>query len=213
MGSDAGRDDEGPAHRVSVSAFGIGKWQVTNGEYDTFLHSSPAAPRPPHRDDPGFHHADQPVVAVSWFDAVRYCQWLGEVTGRPFRLPTEAEWECAARGGVEGALHPWGDDPRSRPDHHARWIGGPEKRATGTPNGFGVYDMCENVHEWCSDWYGAGYYATSPARDPRGPETGSRRASRGGSWRHQIKVSRCAARSSIPPELRYADYGFRVACG
>lgn len=213
MGSDAGRDDEDPAHRVSVSAFDIGKWQVTNGEYDTFLHSSPTALRPPHRDDPGFHHPDQPVVAVSWFDAVRYCQWLGEVTGRPFRLPTEAEWECAARGGVEGALYPWGDDPQSRPDHQARWIGGPEKRATGAPNGFGVYDMCENVHEWCSDWYGAGYYAASPGQNPLGPETGSRRASRGGSWRHQIKVSRCAARSSIPPELRYADYGFRVACG
>ncbi len=72
--------------------------------------------------------------------------------------------------------------------------------------------MCDNVHEWCSDWYAPDYYAVSPERNPRGPETGERRASRGGSWRHHIKMSRCAARSSIPPEFQYADYGFRVAC-
>jgi formylglycine-generating enzyme required for sulfatase activity len=72
--------------------------------------------------------------------------------------------------------------------------------------------MCENVHEWCSDWFDARYYAQSPDRNPRGPESGTRRASRGGSWRHHIKISRCAARSSIPPEFQYADYGFRVAC-
>jgi formylglycine-generating enzyme required for sulfatase activity len=82
----------------------------------------------------------------------------------------------------------------------------------GTPNGFGLYDVCTNVHEWCSDWYGAEYYAISPQRDPRGPGHGTRRVSRGGSWRHHVKVTRCAARSSIPPDFRYTDYGFRVAC-
>jgi formylglycine-generating enzyme required for sulfatase activity len=71
--------------------------------------------------------------------------------------------------------------------------------------------MCENVHEWCSDWYDANYYAVSPAENPQGPAHGKRRSSRGGAWRHHIKFSRCAARSSIPPEFRYADYGFRVA--
>ena len=71
--------------------------------------------------------------------------------------------------------------------------------------------MCDNVHEWCADWYAPSYYAVSPDRNPQGPETGDRRASRGGSWRHHIKISRCAARSSIPPEFQYADYGFRVA--
>lgn len=84
-------------------------------------------------------------------------------------------------------------------------------RAFG-PNGFGPYDICTNVHEWCKDWFGADYYASSPERNPRGPETGARRSSRGGSWRHHIKGTRCAARSSIPPQFKYADYGFRVAC-
>jgi formylglycine-generating enzyme required for sulfatase activity len=77
--------------------------------------------------------------------------------------------------------------------------------------------MCDNVHEWCSDWYDPHYYAVSPQQNPRGPERppeiGQRKASRGGSWRHHVKVSRCSARSSIPPDFHYADYGFRVACG
>jgi len=73
--------------------------------------------------------------------------------------------------------------------------------------------MCENVHEWCSDWYDPRYYDYSPVDNPPGPESGTRRASRGGAWRHHIKIARCAARSSIPPEFRYADYGFRVAVG
>src|SRR5205814_5045168 len=88
---------------------------------------------------------------------------------------------------------------------------GPEPVATSRPNGYGLFDICENVHEWCSDWYDPLYYGSSPEEDPRGPSSGTRRASRGGAWRHQIKIARCAARSSIPPEFRYADYGFRVA--
>jgi formylglycine-generating enzyme required for sulfatase activity len=82
----------------------------------------------------------------------------------------------------------------------------------GEANAYGLYNMCDNVHEWCSDWYAPTYYAVSPERNPLGPEASERRASRGGSWRHHIKMSRCAARSSIPPEFKYADYGFRVAC-
>ena len=189
MGSNDGADDERPIHRVWLDAFEISATQVTNREYSAF--------RKIQFDDP-----EQPVVGVSWFDAVDYCRWLG----KRFRLPTEAEWECAARGGLENMRYPWGDAPQSRPD-----CDGPVKVARGVPNAFGLYDMCENVHEWCSDWYDASYYAHSPDRNPRGPDSGTRRASRGGSWRHQIKISRCAARSSIPPEFRYADYGFRVA--
>jgi formylglycine-generating enzyme required for sulfatase activity len=80
------------------------------------------------------------------------------------------------------------------------------------PNAYGIHDICENVHEWCADWFRADYYSESPSRNPQGPAAGDRRASRGGSWRHHVKVSRCAARSSIPPHFQYADYGFRVVC-
>lgn len=207
MGSVDGADDEQPLHRVWVDAFELGATQVTNRDYASFLSATGCAP-PAAWNDPNFNHPEQPVVAVSWFDAERYCQWL------LVRLPTEAEWECAARAGAEKMRYPWGDaPPQSRPNYGGRWQNGPEPVARAAPNAYGLYDMCENVHEWCSDWYGADYYSISPDRNPRGPESGSRRASRGGSWRHQIKVSRCAARSSIPPEFRYTDYGFRVARG
>jgi sulfatase modifying factor 1 len=211
MGSDAGQDNERPIHRVWVDAFYLAACQVTNADFDRFVEAIGAQP-PPFRSDPNFHHPEQPVVAVSWFEAAKYCQWLSAVTGHDYRLPTEAEWERAARGGVEGKLFPWGDaPPESLPDYTARWKNGPEPVARYAPHGFGLYDIGENVHEWCSDWYQADYYSFSPERNPLGPETGDRRASRGGSWRHHIKVTRCAARSSIPPQFQYADYGFRVA--
>jgi formylglycine-generating enzyme len=212
MGSDAGQDNEGPVHRVWVDEFRLAACAVTNAAYADFVRATgnPAAPFSGH---PDFKHCNQPVVAVSWFDAVKYCEWLGLSTGLSYRLPTEAEWERAARGGAETQLYPWGDNPpQSLPDYEKRWKKGPEPVAQYAPNGFGLYDICENVHEWCSDWYQADYYAESPERNPRGPGRGERRASRGGSWRHHIKASRCAARSSIPPEFHYADYGFRVAC-
>jgi len=212
MGSEAGQENERPVHRVWVDSFYLAACQVTHAEYAVFLKLT-GAPVPPHWDDPKFNHPEQPVVAVSWFEAVRYCQWLSQISGRNYRLPTEAEWERAARGGVEGKLFPWGDGPpQSLPKYNQRWNTGPEPVARHQPNGFGLYDICENVHEWCSDWYQPDYYAVSPERNPRGPESGQRRTSRGGSWRHHIKVTRCAARSSIPPAFQYADYGFRVAC-
>jgi formylglycine-generating enzyme required for sulfatase activity len=212
MGSESGPDNEQPVHRVWVDGFLLAACQVTNANYGEFI-AATGVPPPPLYHDPGFNHPAQPVVAVSWFDAVRYCAWLSDLSGRRYRLPREAEWERAARSGAEGKLFPWGDaPPQSLPDYEKRWKNGPEPVAQYAPNSLGLYDICENVHEWCSDWYDAGYYAVSPERNPTGPDQGNRRVSRGGAWRHHIKVSRCAARSSIPPEFHYADYGFRVAC-
>ncbi len=212
MGCESGQDNERPVHRVWVDAFSLAACQVTNAEYVRFLRDTRSLP-PPFWNDSNFNLPEQPVVGVSWFEVVRYCNWLSEQTGRCFRLPTEAEWERAARGGPEGALFPWGDaPPESLADYADRWKTGPEPIGSGEANGFGLFNMCDNVHEWCSDWFDPHYYVVSPERKPHGPERGTRRASRGGSWRHHIKMSRCAARSSIPPEFQYADYGFRVAC-
>jgi formylglycine-generating enzyme required for sulfatase activity len=216
MGCDAGQENERPAHRVWVDEFALATRQVTNADYARLLRDT-ASKEPLFWNDPAFNHPEQPVVAVSWFEAVRYCEWLSESAGGTFRLPTEAEWERAARGGCEGALFPWGNAaPQSLPGYAERcadgWMTGPEPAGRAAPNAYGLYNMCDNVHEWCSDWYAPDYYAVAPERNPRGPETGERRASRGGSWRHHIKIARCGARSSIPPEFKYADYGFRVAC-
>jgi sulfatase modifying factor 1 len=213
MGCDAGRDDEKPAHRVWVDAFELAAFQTTNEEYARFLEST-RHPQPLLWDDPGFANPAQPVVAVSWFDAVAYCDWLSRTREKRYRLPTEAEWERAARSGVENDDFPWGNcAPEELPDYASRWKSGPEPVGLYAPNPYGLYNLGDNVHEWCADWYDAAYYAVSPERNPQGPLSGSRRASRGGSWRHHIKVTRTAARSSIPPEFKYADYGFRVAAG
>ena len=212
MGSEVGQDNERPVHRVWVDAYQLAACQITNAEYAKFLRATGKLP-PPFWEDINFNHPQQPVVGVSWFEAQEYCNWLAASTERPYRLPSEAEWERAARGGVEGALFPWGDAPPESLAHYAsRWRTGPEPIGQSESNACGLFDICANVHEWCSDWYDANYYAVSPERNPRGPESGQRRASRGGSWRHHIKVTRCAGRSSIPPQLQYADYGFRVAC-
>jgi formylglycine-generating enzyme len=216
MGSTSGQDCERPVHHVWVDSFLLAATQVTNGEYERFLRLTGSA-APPFWTDRNFNHPEQPVVAVSWFEAERYCGWLAAQTGRAYRLPTEDEWERAARGNFEQKDFPWGDDPpQSLPDYATRWQNGPEPVGRYAPSAFGLYNMCDNVHEWCSDWYDANYYAVSPERNPHGPEAvsekGKRKASRGGSWRHHVKVARCSARSSIPPEFQYADYGFRVAC-
>ncbi len=199
MGQENGRDEERPVHRVTVAPFR-------------------PLPLPGHQcrlrrvSQVRFDDAAKPVTSVNWFDASEFCAWLGARWGIALRLPAEAEWEFAARGGMEQKLYPWGDGHfAERCDYATRWVDGPEPVATAEPNGYGLFDMCENVHEWCSDWFDPRYYEVSPAENPRGPSSGTRRSSRGGAWRHHIKVSRCAARSSIPPELRYADYGFRVA--
>ena len=211
MGCPNGAANERPVHRVWVDRFAIGRFAVTNQCYRIFVEEK-ARQAPAGWSDAHFNRPDQPVTSVSWFDATAYCEWLGEHTGKAFRLPTEAEWERAARGGLEEKLYTWGDEPpHLQPRYAELWQTGPEPGGGRPPNGFGLCDVSENIHEWCADWYDPGYYSVSPERNPQGPSSGVRRVSRGGSWRHQIKIARVAARSSLPPEYQYSDYGFRCA--
>jgi len=165
---------------------------------------------------------DHPVVHVSWRDADAYCRWRG------VRLPTEAEWECAARGGLDGAVFPWGDDLVPDDGHRMNvWQGtfptdnslddgflGTAPVDTFAPNGYGLHNMTGNVWEWCADWYDPAYYAHSPATDPRGPERGSHRVMRGGSYlchASYCRRYRVAARSGNGLDSTTGNLGFRIA--
>jgi formylglycine-generating enzyme required for sulfatase activity len=203
MGSASGRPDEQPVHPVALRGFRIGRTPVTRAQYEPFVRMRGV--EPPWWRDAAFADPTQPVVGVTWFEAAAFGEWLGG----GWRLPTEAEWEWAARGGLVGAPTAWGDSlpPGEVPDGA---LAAPWRVGRGTPNGYGLLDAGTIVHEWCQDWYDPGYYAKSPAADPRGPDEGERRASRGGSWRHHVRWSPPSARSSLPPAFRYADYGFRV---
>ena len=186
----------GPA--ITIAPFRLGRTAVTNREYSSFVESE-SVPEPPWWRNPGFSSPRQPVVGVTWYDADSYCRWLGRVTGSVWRLPTEAEWEFAASAGLSSPATAWGDTvpPGEIPEGP---LDAPWEVGRGTPNGFGLLDMGTIVHEWCSDW-----------REEGRPDASRRRASRGGSWRHRIRWSSPSARSSLPPDYRYSDYGFRVA--
>ena len=205
------RENENPRHRVRVRPFRLARTQVTREDYQRFLDAT-HHPAPPFWDEPAFTDPRLPAVGPSWDDVQAFCAWLSERLRFAVRLPTEAEWEHAAKAGRE-VVWPWGDEPpESLPDYARRWRTGPEPvDAYPSLHPWGFLGLGENVHEWCLDWYDAHYYEVSPEEDPRGPGQGTRRASRGGSWRHDVKASRCAARSAIAPGLRYSDYGFRLA--
>ena len=211
MGADAHRRDERPSHEVWLPPFRAALRPVSNREYRVFVGAADHSP-PPFWGRDGFDVDDVPVVGVSWEDAVAFCGWLESATGVPYRLPTEAEREYAARGGLVDQDWPlagndWPDQAEraeiARADH-------PHIPSAVCRNEYGLYCMADNVHEWCSDWYDRQWYASSPSKQPTGPAEGRRRASRGGSWRHRIKFTRVSARSSLSPAYRYNDYGFRV---
>jgi formylglycine-generating enzyme required for sulfatase activity len=206
MGWEHGLPDARPRRRVWVDAFALARGPVTRAEYVRYLEATgTAAPR--FLADPRFGDPCQPIVGVSWTEAVAYCDWLTRETGRPCRLPTEAEWERAARGGVEDARYPWGDE---RPAAGGP-MSAPPRVGAGPVNGLGLTNLAGTVHEWCLDWYADDAYAQGSERNPLGPPTGTRRVSRGGAWRHHDPWSPVAHRSSLPPHLAHSDYGFRVA--
>ena len=211
MGSARGRRDEQPPHEVALDAFHAAERPVSNRDYRDFV-ADTGAPPPPFWPQSPFNIDDAPVVGISWHDAVAYAGWRAEADDRPYRLPTEAERECAARGGLPGADWPRNDP--GWPDDLARAeiarLDRPHVPADVCANAYGLLCMADNVHEWCSDWYDRSCYAQSPRSAPAGPAEGARRASRGGSWRHRVKFTRVSARSSLPPAYRYNDYGFRL---
>ncbi len=159
-----------------------------------------------------------PVVLVTCDEAMAYCRWLSEELARAFRLPAEAEWGRAARGGIDGLRYPWGNDVDAT---HCNFLSDPTAKnrrgtkPTGTypPNTFGLYDMIGNVWEWVSDWYGADYYAVSTARDPRGPAGGTLRVVRGGAWvSDDAEMLRNSYRHAVPPDTYTCSIGFRIVC-
>ena len=244
MGSDDGDDDERPAHMVHVDEFLIGLQPVTNDEYARFVratgHRAPAVDQLPlvvtagdgereetfrrtsepycwSEGEPPRERLDHPVTLVRWEDADAFCRWLSSSSGRSFRLPTEAEWEKACRGGLKAQRYPWGD----RFDHTmVNFLEEPAERGRhGTtpcrafpPNGYGIFDMSGNVWEWVQDWYAPDAYIPTMRENPGGPTNGRLRLVRGGGWlAADVRMLRCSHRHKVPPDTYSYAIGFRVA--
>lgn len=182
MGSDSGEIDERPLHRVELDTFYIDVVPITNAFYAQFL-TQTAHRTPKYWNDPRCNHPRQPVVGVSFDDALAFCQWRSKKDTLSYRLPTEAEWEKAARG-ADKRFYPWGND-KPTPNHAANEIA--ERMpligmcALGA-SPYGVHDMVGTVWNWCIDKYDKNYYSTSPAKNPTGPLQGRHRVVRGGNW-------------------------------
>jgi formylglycine-generating enzyme required for sulfatase activity len=230
MGSppdEEGRDDDERQHEVTMTRdFRIGVHEVTQSQYKRVMGKNPSyftgdevAERDPKngRVVRDVDSANLPVDYVSYDDAVEFCRRLSElheesVAKRRYRLPTEAEWEYACRAGAKTAfsfgndaadlgLHAW---YYSNSNNMSHAVGGKK------PNAFGLYDMHGNVLEWCSDWYDENYYASSPGTDPKGPDSGTHRVLRGGSWGPVPYYVRCALRFHLTPDNRHGLIGIRL---
>ena len=213
MGIEDFREYNKLSHIVYLDDYYIGKYEVTFNEYDSYCEET-GEWRP---SDEGWGRGKRPVINVSWKNALAYCKWLCKKTGMKYRLPTEAEWEKAARGGLSKKLYPWGNEiDRSKANYDIN-IGKTTKVGTYPANGYGLYDMAGNVWEWCKDWYDDYYYKTSPKCNPKGPSSspGSFRVIRGGSWEKYFNygtdICRCDFRCINLPEITCYNLGFRVA--
>lgn len=211
--------NEQPSGRVTVSAFYMGRFPVTNIQYEKF--------DPAHRSKrASWANDSHPVIYVSWNEAVAYCKWLSQMEGKKYRLPTEAEWEYAARG-TDGRMFPWGSEFTSgklanfadaRTNLVWRDTAFDDGYAETAPVGvfplgaspFGIEELAGNVHEWCNDWYGP--YQGKDRTNPPGPGGGQQRVLRGGSWRSRMASLRSVARSSNLAAFQSNDIGFRVVC-
>ncbi len=201
------RDNKMPAHQVTLSEFSVGQYPVTFEEYDLFCEAA----RRKKPKDHGWGRGRHPVINVTWEDAVAYCEWLSEQTKQKYRLLTEAEWEYACRAGSETA-YCFGDDEDQLAEYawyDGGWDEGSHPVGEKKPNVFGLYDVHGNVWEWVQDWLGE--YPKYAQTDPQGPNTGSYRVIRGGSWLLGAGSCRSACRFNWLPDNRHHDLGFRLA--
>ncbi len=221
MGSEEGNSDESPVHTVYLDAFYMDIFEVTNALYTACVEAgmcnppaaTSSATRSSYFGNPEYD--DYPVIRVSWHNAKAYCEW------RQARLPTEAEWEKAARGGLEGVEYPWGDnapvcelDADNGANFEGCALGDTMEIGSFSPNGYGLYDMAGNAWEWVADWYDADYYSTLPedVRNPLGPDAGGYRVLRGGSWSSDRNdLVRAAYRNWAPASIWLFGFGFRCA--
>ena len=198
--------------RVKIKPFKLGRYPVTNAQYLAFLEAT-GANRPENVDTEGLNAANQPVGGLSWEDANDYARWLAKRTRLHYRLPTDSEWEYAARGGRESTIFPWGDEINAE---HCCYNNLPAPMPVGQyrPNGFGLYDMVGTVWEWCSDIYNEVAAGDKAANNPTGKNPALNRVLRGGSYLTTNVLNLWIAyRHEDPPDLRHACLGMRVACG
>ena len=205
MGSKNGGYDEKPVHKVYLDDFYIGRYEVTQAEWYKILSKDASK-----RYFPGCDSC--PVERVTWCQVQEFIETLNEITGLNYRLPTEAEWEYAASGGIESGKYKYSGSQTA--DSVAWTDGNADNRVHSVgkknPNELGIFDMSGNVFEWCSDWYSSDYYKFSPYENPDGPVEGSQKVMRGGSWFFDRSGVRIADREKGNPDFRYGYVGFRL---
>jgi formylglycine-generating enzyme required for sulfatase activity len=201
-----GLGPENPAHKVFIDAFYIDIFEVTNAKFQKYVEAEKRK-RPLFSKNPDFNQPNQPVVGITWKEASAFCKWQNK------RLPTEAEWEKAARG-QKPINYPWGDDApnpnKLNFDNHIKkstTVGSYEEGKSG----LGVYDLSGNVSEWVEDWHSAEYYLFSPEKNPKGPNIGQYKVIRGGSWRNNKGDVKVTFRNATVPKLKSKTVGFRCA--